>query len=247
MLFIRMGPRIDFPSETREALDVVLFMTVPTAGNRDALLQQLVNDSGLPADHIIIIATKEGVVTPPGTQCVEDLGEPNIQRWWSRGIEEAALRGATHVAVVNDDVSIDSRTLSELSQELHRTGAAIASPSRQPFKDGLHNGRLVPYEPRLWGSLWVLNLDSGLRPDTRYRWWYGDNDLDIRARKYHGGVVLKQVTFQHHHPGEGTGQSPELAALTQLDAITFETQYAQLLRRSRLLNRITFGLLVSKQ
>ena len=224
----------------------LLFMTVPTAGNRSDLLNRLVRDSGLPPDRVIIIATREGVNPPPGTVKVEDFGEPNIQRWWSQGIQTAQDAGATHVAVVNDDVTVDANTLPRLSQALERTGAAIASPSRPPFKDGLHRGRLLPYEPRLWGSLWVLNLAKDLRPDPRYQWWYGDNDLDIRARQSHGGVVLESVTFQHHHPGEGTGQSPVLEALTHQDAVLFESQYQTLLRRSRLLNRWTRGLLASR-
>jgi len=178
---------------------------------------------------------------------VEDFAEPNIQRWWLRGIELAEQLGATKIAVSNDDVSIDAETLPLLANALTETQAAIASPSRPPFRDGLHKRWLIPYEPRLWGSLWMLDVHSDLRPDTRYRWWYGDNDLDIRARRDYGGVVLAPVTFHHHHPGEGTSKSPQLEALTRLDAARFESQYARLLRRSRLVNRLYGGLLTSRR
>ena len=117
------------------------------------------------------------------------------------------------------------------------TGAAIASPSRPPFKNGVHRRPLVPYEPRLWGSLWVVRVESGLRPDPRYVWWYGDNDLDIRARRDHGGVVLCDVEYEHLHPSEGTSSNPALVAQTDIDAQTFEAQYARLLRLSRLIRR----------
>ena len=215
----------------------MLFMTVPTAAARPELLSSLIDNCGLPREQIIIVSTREGIDLPVGTITIEDLGTPNIQRWWARGIAEAEKLGATTVAVVNDDISLTPQTLGTLSDALHRTGAAIASPSRPPFKNGLHKRPLVPYEPRLWGSLWVLRLDSGLRPDERYVWWYGDNDLDIRARRRHGGVVLENVEYEHLHPGEGTAKSPELQAQSDRDAQRFETQYARLLRTSRLLTR----------
>ena len=215
-------------------------MTVPTAGNRPHLLENLVRGSGLPPERVIVVTTRPHVQVPKGVVAVSDLGPLNIHRWWNRGIDEAIRRGATAVAVVNDDVTIDAETFSALENALLRTGAAIASPSRPPFHDGLHKRRLVPYEPRLWGSLWMLRLDSGLRPDTGYVWWYGDNDLDIRARRDHGGVVLVPVEYRHLHPGEGTAASPELKVQTDIDAQRFESQYARLLRLSRLWRK--FGL-----
>lgn len=208
-------------------------MTVPTAGNRTALLADLVSNSGLPSNQIIVIATRPGVRVPQGVILIEDLGVPNIQRWWNRGIDEAQRRGSTHVAVVNDDVVISRETLPRLMGALDRTGAAIASPSRHPFRNGLHRKVFLQYEPRLWGSLWMLRLASGLRPDERYHWWYGDNDLDIRARRHFGGVALVDVMFDHLHPGIGLSLSPQLQEFCSADASTFESQYAWLLRRSR--------------
>lgn len=215
----------------------MLFLTIPTAGDRTQLLTDLIEGSGLPRDQVIVVATRPGVVVPGGVTIVEDLAPPNIQRWWNRGIDEAVGRGATVVAVSNDDVRLSQDTLPGLAEALSSTGAAIASPARPEFPLGLHRGRLVPYAPRLWGSLWALRVDSGLRPDPRYVWWYGDNDLDIRARRDHGGVVLVDVPFEHIHPSVSTSQNPHLAEQTDRDAQTFEEQYASLLRSSRRRNR----------
>lgn len=215
----------------------MLFMTVPTAGSRPELLAALIADCGLPLDQIVIVKTTSDVALPEGVIAIEDLDGLNIQRWWNRGIAEAERRGATAVAVVNDDIRLTPETLPRLEEALVETGAAIASPSRPEFKDGLHRRPLTPYLPRIWGSLWVLRVSSGLRPDERYVWWYGDNDLDIRARQDHGGVVLVNVEYEHVHPGEGTGQSQALVAQTDKDGQRFEAQYARLLRRSRLVRR----------
>jgi len=215
----------------------MMFLTIPTAGSRQQLLEALIDDCGLPRDHIVIVATRAGVDLPHGVIVIEDVEPPNIQRWWRRGIEEAVRRGATSVAVLNDDIRLTPDTLPTLQEALDRTGATIASPSRPEFRTGLHKGRLIPYEPRLWGSLWVVRADSGLRPDERYVWWYGDNDLDIRARRDHGGVVLVDVEYEHLHPSEGTSSNSALMAQTDLDARTFEAQYSSLLRRSRFVTR----------
>ena len=215
----------------------MLFMTVPTAGSRPELLNALIRDCGIPRENVVIVVTRPGVTLPDGVRLVEDLGPPNIQRWWNLGINEAERLGASAVAVLNDDITLTPQTLPSLHEQLIATGAAIASPAREEFGPGLHKRPLIPYEPRLWGSIWMLRLDSGLRPDERYVWWFGDNDLDIRARKSHG-VVSVNVEYSHHHPGEGTASNPTLQAQSDRDATHFEDQYALLLRLSRLLRRL---------
>lgn len=215
----------------------MLFMTVPTAGAHPDLLEGLIRDCGLPLDRIVIVETKPGVELPDGVIRIQAFGPPQIQHWWTLGIDEAERRGATAVAVLNDDMRVTPDTLPSLHQALVETGAAVASPSREQFHDGLHRRPLIPYEPRLWGSIWVLDLATGLRPDTRYVWWYGDNDLDIRARRDHGGVVLVPVEYEHVHPSTATFKSPELLALGERDGVTFEAQYARLLRASRFVTK----------
>lgn len=211
----------------------MLFMTVPTAGSRPELLNALIRDCGIPRENVVIVVTRPGVTLPDGVRLVEDLGPPNIQRWWNLGINEAERLGASAVAVLNDDITLTPQTLPSLHEQLIATGAAIASPAREEFGPGLHKRPLIPYEPRLWGSIWMLRLDSGLRPDERYVWWYGDNDLDIRARKSFGGVLSVDVEYRHVHPGEGTALNPHLQVQSDRDGELFESQYARLLRMSR--------------
>lgn len=211
----------------------MLFMTVPTAGAHPELLEGLIRDCGLPMEQIVVIETRPGVRLPEGVVRIECFGPPQIQHWWTLGIDEAERRGATAVAVLNDDIRLSGATLPALAQALRETGAAIASPSRPGVRDGLHKGLRLPYEPRLWGSIWVLDLATKMRPNPRYVWWYGDNDLDIRARKEHGGVVLVPVAYEHVHPSTATFKSPELLALGEKDGVRFEADHHWLLRSSR--------------
>ncbi len=212
-------------------------MTVPTAGAHPDLLGDLIRDCALPADRIVVVETAPGVVLPEGVVRIESFGPPRIQQWWTEGIDEAARRGATAVAVLNDDIRLTPETLPALHAALESSGAAIASPSRPGVRNGLHRRVTVPYEPRLWGSIWVLNLATGLRPNTNYVWWYGDNDLDLRARRTHGGVVLVPVEYEHVHPSEATFRSPELVAIATKDGELFEREHFWLLRVSRVITR----------
>lgn len=207
----------------------MIFLTVPTAGKRPQSLEKLIQDSGLPRDHVVLISTSPEAQLPQDCVVVHDTGPINIQRWWSTGIAEAVARGATAVAVSNDDVALNSQTLTLLHEHMQATGATIAAPARDDKRRGLHKGRLVPYSPVLWGSLWLIDPSHGLMPDTRYQWWYGDNDLDIRARKHHAGVVSVDVVFEHTNAGESTGESSKLQELAKRDRQLFESQYSRLI------------------
>jgi len=221
-------------------------MTVPTAGSHPELLHNLIQDCDLPLENIVVVTTKEGVKLPHGVVEVVDLETPNIQRWWNRGIEEATRRGATVVAVVNDDIKVSPDTFPLLAKALKQTGATIASPSRPPSKDKKYGLPLTPYSPRIWGCLWVLDATSTLRANEKYVWWYGDCDLDIRARRDFGGVVNVNVDFEHLHSGEGTAKSAALQAQSDKDAITYQVDYARLITMTRFVNQIKKFLRITK-
>jgi len=205
------------------------FVVIPTAGTRQALLTKLIDASGVPRENIIIVATRPNVELPDGCRVIQDLGPINIQRWWNKGIDEAVRLGGSALAVCNDDLTINSETLPRLYEALQGSGATIASPLRPDKHLGLHRKRLVPYSPVLWGCLWVLNLETSLRPDEDFHWWYGDNDLDIRARRDFTGIVSVDVHFTHEHPGQNTGASEALLALAEADTETYERKYGRLL------------------
>lgn len=212
----------------------MLFLTIPTANSHPELLRGIVETCGLPRDHIILVATRPNLELPEECVVVEDLDPPNIQRWWNLGIETAIDRGATAVAVLNDDLVINEETLDRLHSELIRTGAAIATPTRPDWGAGLFkNENLFPYTPVIWGCLWMVNVSSSLRPDPRYVWWYGDSDLDIRARTQGEGIVAVDAYYEHFYPGEGTSNSGALMAQTAVDAATFELNHRDFLNQSR--------------
>lgn len=215
-----------------------LFMTVPTAGKHPELLNELIGSCGLPLDQIVIVETKSGIDLPSGVVRIHDFDSPNIQRWWNLGIEASIARGASTVAVLNDDIRVNSDTLPRLLDQLLKSRATIASPSRPGIANKRYTRPLVPYSPRIWGCIWMLDTQSGLRPDQRYAWWYGDEDLDIRARKNFNGVVTVDVYYEHYFAGEGTSQNPFLQALAEKDAQTYQHDHARLLTLSRWVRKL---------
>ena len=199
----------------------MLFLTLPTRGDHPEVLERVVAESMLPRDRIVIVRTDASAEVPLGTVVVDDFGEVNIQRWWNLGIEEACQRGASVVAVVNDDIVVSADGLATLEAELHRHKATIATPGRR-LK--LHRNR-IPLQPVLVGSLWLLDVSHGLRPDEAYRWWFGDDDLDIRARSRFAGIITVPLSFLHLHAGGSTEGSAKLQALVGLDQQHFKMSH----------------------
>ena len=192
------------------------FLTVPTRGDHPELLEALIHASSIPRHKIVIVRTAD-VQVPAGVAVLDAIGPLNIHRWWNLGIDYAKDHGASNVAVLNDDLVINSHTITDLARALEATGAAIATPGPQVR---LHRNRM-PLRRLLIGSLWILDLSSGLTPNEDLRWWYGDDDLDIRARRDFGGVVTAPVWFKHPHAGKATDTSPLLQQLVVQDEQTF--------------------------
>lgn len=188
-----------------------IWVTVPTAG-RESLLPAI-DGTGVPRERIVIVATAPDVAIPDGCLSLTDLGPVNIHRWWNAGIDAAVARGARYVAVINDDILVDENTLPTLLAQMQEHETTIASPGAPRV---VRNGeKSMPMT--ILGSCWLLDTSHGLRPDERYRWWYGDNDLDWRARRDHRGIVTAPCYFHHLTPNQLTAHNPALLELTELD------------------------------
>lgn len=195
---------------------VNLWLTVPTAG-RDTL-PGMIDSCGVPRDRIVVVATAPGITVPDGCWRINDFADLNIHRWWNTGIDACAVEGATHVAVVNDDVTFAPHVLPRLATRMTKSGATLGTLSY------IYDDTDPVTDPDagmcLTGSAWVLDVTSGLRPDESYRWWYGDNDLDMRARRDHNGTLRIRVTadeFVHHHPDVYTTTVTGMDTLIALD------------------------------
>jgi hypothetical protein len=127
----------------------------------------------------------------------DDEQPPNLSRLWNVGLDEVAtsLGGSAvfyDVAVINDDAIVPPGWWDAVSRAMRRydTGAACSDPH------GTLTSPHVAYAPdgdimrRLCGWAFMLAGETGLQFDERLRWWFGDTDIDWRARLDFGGTVI---------------------------------------------------------
>jgi len=186
-----------------------IWVVVPTAG-RDTLTQAI-DSTGIPRNHTVVILTRDDITAPDGCHTILDLEPINIHRWWNKGIEHAISNGARYIAVINDDVMMDQEAIPQLVSSMN--GYSLSSPGYSATVTNPDKGHPMS----ITGSCFVIDTTFDLRPDEGYRWWYGDNDLDWKARKNFGGLVLVPVNFQHLTPNHLTLNSYMLQELAQMD------------------------------
>jgi GT2 family glycosyltransferase len=221
------------------------YVVVPTH-NRPDELRVLLASLQMPRDQVLVIdnaSTPPVVPGPDGRRwpddhvidahVVRDVEQPpNLSRLWNRGIDWAAdlACGEPHaVAVLNDDVVMPPLALDQLVSVLQQTGAAIAFPDQHRHGGLLHRvvPGPVPLNERMTGYCFVLRGGIGLRADERFRWWFGDDDLEWRAIEFGGTVRVGGVTVQHLHPDRSTRTKPELEWQTHYDRAAFVAKWGR--------------------
>jgi hypothetical protein len=139
---------------------------------------------------------------------------PNISRMWNMGLDSApyaAVGRPYDVAVLNDDAVVSPTWFEDVTRAMHGAGSAAGCVARSD--DG-----------RMSGFAFILNGDKGLRADEQFQWWYGDDDLERRARDA-GGVmqIWNRATVEHRHPNSTT--TGALAEIAEQDGIRYQEKW----------------------
>lgn len=187
---------------------VDIWLLIPI-GPRLNYVDSVVRNSQLAPDRIIIVKDKQTRNIDKAIN-LERQNELNIQLWWQIGIEYAEKRGARYVAILSDDVRIIPGQLQIMLQELIQSKVAMIS-SKVSKKYG-------------WGHAFIIDLKSGLRPDTRFSWYYGDYDLKYQAKKK-GGYLVSTQEIEHLEPGKITKKSKDLEWIAIEDRKKFRRKY----------------------
>lgn len=185
------------------------WLTVPTRGDHPDLLAGIVADCGLPRSQVVVVATVAGLDLPVGVHVRHDFGAVNIQRWWNEGIRFAAGGGASHVLVVNDDITLTRDTVPAMLDRLDESDAAVC----------------WAHPVAMTGWCWLLDLSSDVRPDEAYRWWYGDEDIVKQCDASGRPSVGVEAGVIHRHGNETTEASPGLQALALADLRTYRRKW----------------------
>ena len=182
-----------------------LWMVIPTATRRE-YIPDIIEQSGIDKDRIVIVHTKNDNEPYYEVNNIYDTGEINIQRWWNKGIDFVTSKGGRYVAILNDDVKLAGNPLNTITTVMKETGAGLGYP--------------YPFQGWVCGYCFIIDLATDVRPDERYRWWYGDRDIDLQARKQ-GGVVHVPAMVRHVEGNILTTQNKELQELAKIDEDLF--------------------------
>jgi hypothetical protein len=109
----------------------------------------------------------------------------NIQFWWNLGIDYAVHHGATTVVLCNDDVRAAQGALLELSFHADRNMKTILA---WPENAGHASIRCSP----ITGYCFALD-PLCVRPDAAFQWYWGEHDLEFRARETYGDDAVTSV------------------------------------------------------
>lgn len=193
--------------------------------------------SSLVADDVDVVVVDTGYPEPWSTyhgrvSVLRDAdGEKNISRWWNTGLQHVADWIATYadgeeycVAVLNDDIRIPDKFVTQLAEALDEYGTDVAYPDQ--FNSGTqrydaHRAPGLYY--RMSGYAFCLRGSAGIFADETIKWWYGDDDIEWQARRGRGTVCVGNLTVQHLYPSSTT--VGELAEQAGRDRVTFETKW----------------------
>ena len=183
-----------------------IWLTIPS-GDRRQYLPDIIKESQIPLNKIVIVHTVESEPIE-GVNNIWDLEPVNIHRWWNHGIDMAKESNADYIAVLNDDLILKNNPINKIADRMSNTKSVIGYPV-----------------PNIGiGYCWVLDLKSNLRADENYRWWYGDDDIRLRALEI-GEVIHVPTEVNHLHPNQLTTNNPHLMELTKADEEYFKTKW----------------------
>jgi hypothetical protein len=172
-------------------------------------------------DHVLVISHRAAYVGQVRADSLTvlpyDQELPNISAMWNLGLLEAEVGSYAmphDVAVLNDDAVVPPGWFDQVTAAMRETGAAAGCASQDEDLDSpfLQTTPDTDIGRRLSGYAFILDGADGLRADEQFRWWWGDTDLDWRARQQGGTVLVPGVPVEH----PPNGSTPTTGVLAQI-------------------------------
>jgi hypothetical protein len=176
-------------------------------GTREQYLANVINKLHKYHKRIVIVNNKPGYTKFDNVNHIEDFAGININRWWNNGIKYAEANGAKYVYIVNDDVDFPDDFVEKMYEFM------IVSNLDVLDTENTGNGG---------GSSWMLRLDSGLRLDEDFNWYYGDTFLYEQADANGKAGRIFNKDFIHFEPNGHVDVSEEFQRLIEQDHITYK-------------------------
>ena len=213
---------------------------IPTR-NRHDMLADCINSIVDQVDRVIVIDNQSappidpepwhgrvGVVSVP-------IDPPNISTLWNVGLALADAGAHQHgadvwdIAVLNSDVVVPAGWVHTLSTAMRATSAVLAYPDQHAGAEQLLHTKAEPVDlrQRITGFAYMLRGETGLRADESMAWWFGDDDLDWRAREQGGALLVPGIPVEHRCPNGSMYERPELGEQAGRDRETFARKWGR--------------------
>lgn len=183
-----------------------IWVVIPI-GTREKYLPNVISKLHKYHGRIVIVNNQPGYTKFDNVHHIEDFAGININRWWNNGIKYAEERGAKYVYIVNDDVDFPDHFVELMYEKMIKQNLDVLDT------EGTGNNG---------GSSWMLRLDSGLRPDEDFNWWYGDTLVYEEAEKNNKASKISNPEFKHFEPDGHTSVSQHFRDLIAQDVITYK-------------------------
>lgn len=220
--------------------DIYRAAVIPTR-NRHDLLADCINSVVDQVDRVVVLdnLSDPPIDTEPWHGKVRGvsapLDPPNISTLWNVGlavVDAAAHRhGATEwdIAVLNSDVVVPPGWVMSLSMAMRGSPAVLAYPDQHGGAEQLLHTKAEPIDlrQRITGFAFMLRGERGLRLDETLAWWYGDDDLDWRAREQGGALLVPGLPVEHRCPNGSMYDRPELQEQAGRDRETFARKWGR--------------------
>lgn len=207
--------------------------------NRHDELKQLISQLSRQCDGVVIVDNAS--VPQVDTRGLYDAADwnlnitvirdaeqpPNLSRLWNVGLDAVKMtmdligEDIWDVAIFNDDAVLPDDWWDDVTSNMRKTAAAAAC--RAPYSSV--NEFVLQTAPdgnigqRLCGWAFMMCGERGLRIDERFRWWFGDTDLDWQARNAGGMLLVPGKPVENMHANQST--VGELAEQAGRDRQTF--------------------------
>lgn len=168
-------------------------------------------------DVVSICHSPQALHYSSGVPIRYDAPLPNISAMWNLGLEclDRFFHIDYDVAILNDDAIVPGGWFDRIIEAMDETGAVAGSADQfgRPLLQLLTTRTNPDISRRLSGFAFILDGSAGLRADEQFQWWWGDTDLDWRARMNGGTVLVPGVKVDHPENGGGTtvGRLAEIA------------------------------------
>lgn len=215
------------------------FAVVPTKNRRQLVVNLIASLRGQ-VDTVVVVDNNDAVDAILGNELdalprVANLWcpgyPPNLYALYNMGMDAAAAHVGEYVdewnlVLLNDDVVCPPGWTQTLETAMRATSAVLAYTDRmgRATPTLYTQPPTTPYETCMVAAC-MLRGESGIRFDERFRWWYGDTDLDYRCRQAGGVLAVPGRMPDHLHPSAQTFADATLSAQTHRDREAFDRKW----------------------